>query len=131
MVVGNEGPLKGPAQECLGQRSVNRWSLSIIWDPLYTHTLHLQLSLSMSMSLMHLHAVKHTRMNSLMHSTTILVVCVCLFSTATSWCCCVTTRPPNSMSRLPWVPFFFFNQILCEVVCPWALCMCESGECMH
>lgn len=58
---------KGPAQECSGQRSVNRWSLSIIWHPLYTHKLCLQLSFSMSMCLTH----KHRHTQSPQHSTII------------------------------------------------------------
>lgn len=72
------GPSKGARSRMLRAKKCKQVEPLIIWDPLYTHTLHLQLSLSMSTSLMHLHAVKNKRINSLMHSTTILMcVCVC------------------------------------------------------
>ena len=101
------GHLKGPAEECWGQRRVNRWSLSIIWDPLYIHTLHLQLFFSMLLSLMHTytHTHRHT------HSTSVPFI-----SFLQDWVCSPKpplcrwpNRPPNSISLLLTAPFFHSN----------------------
>lgn len=101
------GPSKGARSRMLGAKKCKQVEpLHYMGPPLHSHTPPPTVSFHVNVSHAPTRSQKQTnkQSNAFHHNS---YVCVCLFSTAASWRCCVTTRPLNSMSRLPWVLFFF------------------------